>query len=179
LSDQSGSYSALIDQLFPRQPENDQAATEARAREAESIFPIPASGMFVGAGLETGILLNETRLAYVNGLWLSTIFAAVTAISRHLAGFLWENGETGAISMPFPELTMRAEAIGHIGSYERAKFDELHVLQTNYTRFKGNSPMIAWLEEAGTRGIGLNELLQDDARMALTLAGEYFSRRGR
>lgn len=36
--------------------------------------------------------------------------------------------------------------------------------------------MIERLEEAGTMGLGINEILQDDARMALTLASEYFWR---
>ncbi len=141
-----------------------------------ALFQVPGEGMFISGGLEVGIAFQEARLACVHGLWLSTIFNATAAIERHIASTLHGIGECRTGTMTFTELTFRAEQLGHIGNYEKTKYDELHELRDSYGQFREPIAMVERLAESGQMGIGINELLQADARMALTLACGYFEK---
>jgi hypothetical protein len=150
------------------------AARLARITEADSIFPIPDTGCAIGGDLETGIAFIEARRAYTEGLWLCTIFAAVAAIERHIAADLYVPGDDWVFKADFPTLLEQAERNGRINAFERVKYKEIAKLRDDYARFHRPTEMLDRLVEAGERGLGINEILQDDARMALTLCASYF-----
>jgi hypothetical protein len=164
-----------MDAMSAVDDDDDRAGQEERSREVAALFPVPDDGMLILGGFEVGIAFQEARLAYVHGLWLSTIFNAAMAIERHIAASLHGVG-VPVRSLTFPELTAKAEQLDYIDHYQRTKYDELHKLRDDYARFREPIDLVERLAEEGRMGIGINELLQADARMALTLACGYFEK---
>jgi hypothetical protein len=132
--------------------------------------------MLIPGALEVGVAFHEAQLAYVHGLWFSTIFNATVAIERNIASLLRAIGTENIQQLSFSGLTALAEQSGHIDHYEKTKYDELHELRNSYARYHDPNTMIERLAEEGRMGIGINELLQADARMALTLVCGYFEK---
>ena len=166
----------MPDQAFDAEDCESRTARLSRIAEADAIFPIPEAGYAIGGGMETGVAFVEARRAYIEGLWLCTIFAAVAAIERHIAAGLFVPGHNWVFKADFSALLEQAESLGRISAFERTKYSEIAKLRNDYARFQKPTEMIDRLIEAGERGLGLNEILQDDARMALTLAASYFLR---
>ena len=147
-----------------------------RLEELETLFPMPAEGFAVGGGLETGLAFIESRTAYIEGLWLCTVLTATTAIERHIAADLYAAGDNSVIGIAMSPLLEKAAEAGRISAFEQAKYQELANIRDGYARFRKPIKMVELLVEAGEHGLGINEVLQDDARMALTLASAYFLR---
>ncbi len=163
-------------QDYEQAHKEDEIYRVRRIEEVGLLFPIPEDGLAVGGGIETGIALVEARRAYVEGLWLCTVFAATAAIERHIAAALHAVGDHSASTLDTLSLMERAAALNHISAFEKAKFAEIAKVRTKYARFREPLEMVEELTEAGERGLGINEILQDDARMALTLAASYLQR---
>ncbi len=98
-------------------------ARAERAIEMNSLFPIPPGGYAIGGGMETGLAFHEARLAYVSGLWLSTIFVAVAAIERHVGASIYASGGEAAKHMRFSDLMARAKDTCHITEFESSNMD--------------------------------------------------------
>ncbi len=165
-----------MDPMSAADDDDDRAGQEERSREVAALFQVPDNGALIVGALEVGIAFQEARMAYVYGLWLSTIFNAAAAIERHIASVSHGTGERGLRTMTFPSLTTRAEPLGHIDHYEKTKYDELHELREGYIKFREPIEMVERFAEEGRMGIGINELLRADARIALTLACGYFEK---
>jgi hypothetical protein len=148
----------------------------ARLLELECLFPIPETGIAIAGGLATGLAFNEGRLDYVHGFWLSTILASLAAIERHMAASLYAQGLDSAKRMSARDLVNRAEVDRMITSSEKSSFVELIDLRNSYAHFR--EPMI-WIErlaKASENDVDVNEMLQEDARLALRLSSNYFQR---
>ena len=148
----------------------------ARAEEAVRLFPLSEQGMITFGGLETGIALTECRLAYVSGLYLSTVLTALTVLERHFAGILYLKGVEKAKRMAVEDLFKRAEKESLLTGEEASEFDRFRQLRNAYAHFRDPSHELSGLRRSMKQGLPLDEVLKQDAGASLKMLGDHFGR---
>jgi hypothetical protein len=108
----------------------------ARVREAVELFPIPQGGLITFDGSETMTALVEARLAYVNGLYLSTVLSTLAVLERHFAGILYAKGLESAKRMNFEDLLKRAKMDDIFNPEEESDLEGLRHLRNAYAHFR-------------------------------------------
>jgi hypothetical protein len=152
------------------------ASRAARVREITQLFPMTEDGLITFGGGETGIALIESRLAYVNGLYVCTVLAALAVLERHFAGMLYIKGLESAKRMGFDDLLKRAERESLVAPEDKPHFDQFRHLRNAYAHFREPAHELSSLRRSIKEDLPFQDLLRKDAQTALGLLGRYFSR---
>ena len=148
----------------------------ARVIEVREIFPEPEGGMFVTGSPIAVWAFQDTRLAYIAGLWLPTIVMCFTAIGQHLAACLFGAGDNDVKGMPLEELIRKAYEAGTIDEMELQDLKALFTRGDIYVKFKEPGEFADKMVKASHEGMDYEDLFHEDARFILAVTGQYFSR---
>jgi hypothetical protein len=153
-----------------------RASRAERLQELENLFPLTGEGLITFGGMETMTALVEARLAYLNGLYLCTVLAALAVLERHFAGMLYAEGLGSAKRMSFDDLLKRTERESLISSEDKPVFDQFRQLRNAYAHFREPSHELSSLRRSIKEDLPFEDLLRKDAQTATGLLGKYFSR---
>ena len=160
--------------------ETDEAASRKRRAHRlrhllEAIQP-PKEGMFFQG--ETSLhSFDEVRLAYIHGLYLTTVLLSLACIEREVAGRLYASGWEEAKGAGLEKLLSKAHARGIISDAESDTFHHLRRLRNSYAHFKPplhSSSLICWVP---AQNLLPNEVMMIDAQKAVEALGSFFGRR--
>ena len=153
-----------------------RAVRAGRLSDVLRLFPIDESGLITFGGIEAMTALTEARLAYLNGLYLCTILAALAVLERHFAGMFYAKGLEAAKRMSLDDVLKRAEKDSLITPEERSEFDKFRLLRNAYAHFREPAHELSGMHRAMREDIPFEDLLRTDAQTALELLARYFSR---
>jgi hypothetical protein len=161
---------------------HDFADRLGRFREILDLFPLPEAEGDIGGHWETAIAFQEARFAYVNGLWLSTIFMSLVVIERHLAWSLPEAGSRRVTRLDAKSLIERARQVGILSDDMAKRIDTLREFRNQYVHPQESSRfykrmfdlMDRAVAESANHGPDINMILHEEARAALVLLSSHF-----
>jgi hypothetical protein len=161
--------------------EKDEA--KSRPHRAERLtmllttLPIPEDGLLMFGGMGSAQAFTEIRLAYIHGLYLSTVLLALACIELELAGALYAAGIDRAVKARLEWLLAQSRARGIITDQEFKTFDHLRTIRNSYTHYRAIADSAAWERRAMTTDTPIHEILEVDAEDALAALGSYMARK--
>src|SRR5271166_2812938 len=105
---------------------------------------MPESGVVMFGGMGSAQALTEIRLAYIHGLYLSTVLLALVCIERELAGILHIGGDDRAAKDRLEQLLTNGRAEGIITDREFQIFNDLREIRNSYAHFRAIADHTAW-----------------------------------
>lgn len=120
----------------------------------------------------------ELRLAYIHGLYLSTVLLALACIEQELAGLLHAAGWERARTARLDDLLSQAHERGVVTDRERGDvFEHLREVRNSYAHYRHMGHSAAWIRRAIDRDMPLDHVLEDDAWQAVQALGVFLRRR--
>ena len=148
-----------------------------RLRKLLEAIEIPEVGMFFSGGDASCQAFNELRLAYIHGLYLSTVLLTLACIEHEIAGRLYAAGWNKAITARLEDLLHEAHSRSMITDVELAVFQKLRDIRNSYVHHRGFDHPSTLVRRAITRETSLDDVLQEDAESAIKALGTFFERR--
>ena len=158
-------------------------ADEARSRKWRAqrlgpllkAIPMPEEGMFFQGELSSWTF-EEVRLAYVNGLYLSTVLLSLAFVEREIAGRLYAAGWNEAKNAKLVMLLTKAHETSVINRGEFDTFQGLRRIRNSIAHFHG--PLAS--SSASMRTISEdkqpNEVFAEDAKRTIDALGTFLPR---
>lgn len=158
--------------------EQDEAASRPYRAErlAKLLAVIPEEEMVFFGGLSSAQAYTEIRLAYIHGLYLSTVLLALTCIEQELAGALHIQGMESAANARLEKLLKEGLTKGTITTEEFQTFDHLREVRNSYTHFRSPTHRTAWTRRAIVTDTPIDDVLEADATGALSALGSFLDR---
>lgn len=134
-------------------------------------------GIGFAGGLESAQVYHELRLAYLNGLYLSAVLLGLACIERELAGKLYVMGCSDARAKLE---TLIAQALERqiISEAEAKAFNRLRSVRNAYAHFREPLHATTWTGRALTADSSHDDVLAEDATLAIDSVGTLLSRGG-
>lgn len=151
-----------------------------RARRLHKLLEaieIPEAGMFFSGGEAPVQAFDELRLAYIHGLFLSTVLLALICIEQELAGRLYAAGCNKATTARLESLLHQAYARGMIADDELVVFQNLRDIRNSYAHHRGFDHPSTWIRRAIKQETSLDDVLEEDAQTAVNALGTFLGRR--
>lgn len=158
--------------------EQDEAGTRSSRAERLSklLATLPGEDMVFLGGLTSAQVYTEIKLAYVYGLYLSTILLALACLEQELAGALYIRGINNAANAKLEDLLKKCLNQSIITKEEFETFSHLREIRNSYTHFRPPTHPTAWVRRAMETDISIDEILESDAIGALSALGSFFDR---
>ena len=148
----------------------------ARMREMLTAFA-PLEAGFGFHGLASAQMFAELRLAYMHGLYLSTVLLVLGCLEHELAGALYAAGWDKAASARLEALVAESERRGFITVAEAAAFNRLRATRNAHAHFRAPGSRSTLMRRMVDDDQEPHALLQSDARLAIGVLGSYLARR--
>lgn len=158
--------------------EQDEAISRPyRAERLKKLLAvIPEEEMVFFGGLASAQAYTEIRLAYIHGLYLSTVLLALACIEQELAGVLHIRGTDSAANARLEKLLKESLTRGIITTGEFQTFDHLREVRNSYTHFRSPTDRTAWARRAMATDTPIDDVLEADATSALSALGSFINR---
>lgn len=158
--------------------EQDEAVSRSHRAERLSklLAVLPEEEMVFFGGLASAQAYIEIRLAYIHGLYLSTVLLALACIEQELAGALHIRGMDSAANARLEKLLKEGLTTGIITTGEFQTFDRLREVRNSYTHFRPPTHRTAWARRAMATDIPIDDILEADAAGALFALGSFIDR---
>jgi uncharacterized membrane protein len=158
--------------------EQDEAVSRPYRAErlAKLLAVIPSEEMVFFGGLGSAQAYTEIRLAYIHGLYLSTVLLALACIEQELAGVLHMQGMGNAANARLEKLLKESLTKGIITTEEFQMFDRLREIRNSYTHFRTPAHRTAWERRAIIADTAIDDVLEADATGALSALGSFLDR---
>lgn len=158
--------------------EQDEAASRPYRAErlAKLLAVLPEEEMVFFGGFASAQAYTEIRLAYIHGLYLSTVLLALACIEQELAGALHIQGDDGAANARLEKLLKKSLDKGIIITEEFQTFDRLREVRNSYTHFRTPTHQTSWMRRAMTTDTPIDDILEADATGALSALGSFLDR---
>jgi hypothetical protein len=158
--------------------EQDEAASRLHRanRLAKLLAFLPEEEMVFFGGLASAQAYVEVRLAYIHGLFLSTVLLALACFEQELAGVLHMKGMDGAASARLEKLLQEGLAQAIIITEEFQTFDHLREVRNSYTHFRSPTHPTGWARRAMATDTAIDDILEADATGALSALGSFIDR---
>ena len=158
--------------------EQDEAVSRSHRAERLSklLAVLPDEEMVFFGGLASAQAYIEIRLAYIHGLYLSTVLLALACIEQELAGALHTRGMDSAAHARLENLLKESLTTGIITSVEFKTFNRLREVRNSYTHFRPPTHRTAWARRAMATDVPVDDILEADAVGALSALGSFIDR---
>jgi hypothetical protein len=158
--------------------EQDEAASRSHRAERLSklVALLPEEEMVFFGGLASAQTYIEIRLAYIHGLYLSTVLLALACIEQELAGALHIRGMESAANARLEKLLKDGLTTGVITTHEFQTFDHLREVRNSYTHFRPPTHRTAWARRAMATDTPIDDILEADAAGALSALSSFLDR---
>jgi hypothetical protein len=156
----------------------DEAVSRSHRAErlAKLLAVLPEEEMVFFGGLASAQAYIEIRLAYIHGLYLSTVLLALACIEQELAGALHIRGMDSAANAKLEKLLTEGLTLGIITSGEFQTFNRLREVRNSYTHYRPPTHRTAWARRAMATDIPIDDILEADAVGALSALGAFIDR---
>jgi hypothetical protein len=159
---------------------DDASSREFRARRLASLLEALSpseEGMGFWGGMSAAQSFTEMRLAYMHGLYLSTVLLALACIEQELAGMLhvdqWEKAKAARLEGLLRE--GRDRQLVSEGEFEA--FQHLRDVRNAYAHYRDLNHQSAWVRRAINQDMPLEDVLEADALQAVQMLGTFLRRR--
>lgn len=139
------------------------------------LFGQEAYMQFYG-GVVPAHAFEELRLAYLNGLYISTVVVSQIVVEHILAGIFDLVGRTDMQGVGFQKLTEQALVDGYISEQEHSDLNRLRQLRNPYSHSKPMMHETCFMRRAAETDNHHVELFKQDAEAALTIIARILSR---
>jgi hypothetical protein len=145
-------------------------------RGCQNCWPSFLKKKWCFGGLASAQAYTEIRLAYIHGLYLSTVLLALACIEQELAGALHIRGMESAANARLEKLLKEGLTTGIITTEEFQTFDHLREVRNSYTHFRPPTHRTAWARRAMATDTPIDDILEADAAGALSALGSFLNR---
>lgn len=158
--------------------EKDEALSRPYRTErlAKLLVILPEEEMVFFGGMPSAQAYMEIRIAYIHGLFLSTVLLALACIEQELAGVLHMRGMDRLAKARLEKLLEEGLAKGIITAEEFQTFDHLRGVRNSYTHFRDPTHPTAWVRRAMINDTPIDDILEADATSALSALGSFIDR---
>ena len=140
---------------------------------------IPSNGIMFWGGSNSAQCFSELRLAFIHGLYLSTVLLVLAFIEQEIAGLLHAGGWDEARSAPLEKLLREARQRSVISEGEFKSFERLRDVRNAYAHFRHFDHPTAWHNRAMSAETDLDGILESDVDVALQALGTFLSRQSK
>ena len=148
-----------------------------RLRTLVDTVKLPEAGVMHWGGATSLYALTELRIAYIHGLYLSTVLLALTFIEQELAGVLHASGWDKAASARLETLLTESLARGFLNETESEGFHRLRVVRNACAHYRIIADPMSSTQRSVAEEIPNEFLLEKDAVRALRSVASYIGRR--
>jgi hypothetical protein len=165
--------------------ENWLAEDEARSRPFRAIrlhlmltiFESPVENILFHGGTNSHQAYTELRLAFIHGLYLTTVILTLSCIEQELAGALFARGSDAPARMSLEKLLLSAKERREINESLYGEIDDLRVVRNSYTHYRPPLHPSSSIGRTLEKNIPLDELSEAEAVDALKLLARFIYRR--
>ena len=143
------------------------------------ILKLPERGMLHWGGAKSLLALTELRLAYIHGLYFSTVLLALSFIEHEVSGSLHAAGSNSAAKSSLEELAREGFARGMVSEDEISAISRLRSIRNAYVHYRPISHSMHQIQRALATDTPPEELPEADALYALTVVASFINRRNR
>jgi hypothetical protein len=137
---------------------------------------IPEGGLGFQGGLGSAQAFGEIRLAYIHGLFLTTVLLALACIEQEIAGTLHIQGWDKAANASLETLLLAAKQRKIIDEREYLTFNRLRSVRNAYAHYRNHSHPAHLVQRAMRDGSDLDGVLAQDALHAISCLGTFLIR---
>ncbi len=131
--------------------------------------------MFFG-GEDSHYIYLELRLAFIHGLYLSTVILVLSCIEHELAGALYAGGSDDSARAPLEVLLKRARETNVINDYLFTRINGLRDIRNAYAHFRPPTHATSSIRRALKGDVDRHELSQNEATQALQVLSTFIAR---
>lgn len=161
--------------------ERDEAGSRPyRAKRLQVLLEalkVTHDGFGLYGGMCSAQAFAEMRLAFIHGLFLSTVLLALACIEQELAGMLHAAGHDDAARARLETLVLTARELDILTDDQVHTVNRLRQIRNAYAHFREWSESTSWLNRALTEGKAIEEVLEADAINAMEILGSFIGRR--
>lgn len=130
----------------------------------------PESGWLLNGGFETSTAFGEAGACFVNGDFMATILLVQTVVEHLLGGMIamYCDDDRAAYRSPYKTLLSRALNEQFLTTDEYELFDQLRQARNPHAHPRGVNDRSSLIRRAMDSGVAIDELIEADARAALT-----------
>lgn len=158
--------------------EQDEAGSRLYRAErlAKLLAVIPEEEMVFFGGLSSAQTFTELKIAYIHGLYISTVLLALACIEQEMAGSFHMQGVDGAANARLENLLKNSLTENKITTDEFYTFDRLREIRNSYTHYRPPIHKMAWVRRAMVNDVPVDDILEADATAALSALATYLNR---
>lgn len=138
-----------------------------RLRDLLAIFETEKSHVMFRGGTVSHQAFIELRLAFIHGLYLSTVLLALACIEQELAGVLHIEGSNEASKMNLETLLQTALSRGYLNQTLFAEINALRSIRNSYAHYRPPSDIRSYMQRSVKESELSGELSKADALKAL------------
>jgi hypothetical protein len=160
--------------------ETDEAGSRpyrtARLQRLLALFDTPRENVMFMGGSGSFQAYTEMRLAFIHGLYFSTVVLALSCIEQELAGALYASGSDVAARAPLERLVVQAREAGILDEELFLAIEKLRGVRNAYAHFRPPLHPTGKVMRALDQKIHMDDLSESDAIMALEVMAAYLCR---
>ena len=146
-----------------------------RLKELLSIFESQKTHVLFWGGTVSHQSYMELRLAFIHGLYLSTVLLTLACIEQELAGTLHGEGDNEAAKMNLETLLQTARSRGYVNQNLFSEINALRSIRNSYAHYRPPGDKRHYMQRALKRTDVSNDLSKDDALRALHTLAQLLS----
>lgn len=160
--------------------DNDEAKSRPfralRLQRLLLIFETPVEYVMFMGGSGSHLAYTEMRLAFIHGLYFTTVLLALACIEQELAGSLYARGSDIAARSPLERLLADSMEAGVIDEALFQSIDELRTLRNSYAHFRPPLHPTGMARRALEGEVHMYDLPESDAVKALEVLVAFIDR---
>lgn len=147
-----------------------------RLDELLSIFDSPRENVLFRGGTISHQSYTELRLAFIHGLYLSTVLLALACIEQELAGEQYAQGMDDAARTNLENLLHEAKRSGDIDDELFDEINQLRVVRNSYAHYRPPTHLKSYIQRSVRQVDQSIDLSKADALKALHVLAKFINR---
>lgn len=149
----------------------------ARLKLLLTIFESPVENIMFHGGANSHQAYTELRLAFIHGLYLTTVVLVLSCVEQELAGALYASGSDASARLPLEKLLINAREVREIDDDLYLEIDNLRVVRNSYAHYRPPLHPSGAIGRTLEKNVPLDELSELEAVDALKLLARFVYRR--
>lgn len=166
-----------IEKWIKSDEKNSRASRIRRTIKLLNIMPNPPQGFMLHDGETSAYLLNEVRLAYCNGLYISVVLVALAFVEKQLAAALHTLGDNEAARLPLEKLCKIAVEKSVIADQLHQRIYKLRQLRNALAHFREPGHAQGVARRMVADGVYAEDVFEADADEALKVVSDFILHR--
>ena len=168
-----------IEKIKEHLKHQDELSLEARAHRLSYLMEMvkaPPGTFGIFRGPMTYPCYEELRLAYINGLYLTTVLMSLAYVEHQLANQLCERGDSKVRDDPLNIILQKGHKSGMLSQLEFDAFDGLRGIANSYKHFRHSGEASNLLAKQLVQNAPGRDVIKSDAERAIMAFGSFQTR---